>query len=385
MAIKAIQGLIALRGGARLKRRLLSVILISLGIFISFLLYSWSNETSTIKVSFTDEYGTKLRVKPKTYHSKPYLILNKTKLEKEVPGYTPVKRMIFYKKDDQSLALKFKPENYQNEVAELKKSKYVAATFQPMSVNPKGRYQLDPYNTARTYLGSKTGKDSLRILYSKDGLRWKMLHTSYPKLNIRDPNIIKVKNYWYVIYTKGLVRTKDFKKWEKIPWSHSKTFNNHYEWAPEFFKDASGKYHVVMSGRSAQTGKFQLYVSSFDETTGKIKNDWQKMVGEDFPSNMIDANIAYHNGQYVLFYKNEDVSKNKLTMATSKNYLGPYKSTALNINLMDYDGAEGLESMFDGNKLRLYVDPYKFNNENDSIYNGVHYTDYNSEEKRGPH
>ncbi len=343
-------------------------------------LFSWlNNKEYRITVRFTDEKGTLLRANSETFYAKPYRLLSRSKLEELVPGYVPVKKFIFFKKPTQKLTIKFKPNNFDQEVKKFKNAKYVAATFQPMTVTANNGFQSDPYNTSRTYNGTKTGKDSLRLIYSNDSKNWEKLNISYPRLNVRDPSIAKINGYWYIVYTKGLIRTRNFKKWEKMSWPHSKMFANHFEWAPEFFKDKKGRYHIIMAGNSVLTHNFQLYISDFDCKNGQIKNNWKAIKGYDFPSNMIDGNLTYFHGRYVLFYKNEDVAKNKLTMAVSKNYLGPYTSQTLNVDLNSYTSAEGLEAVFFKKSIRLYVDPYIINNKNQSMYNGVHYT----EEKYG--
>lgn len=326
--------------------------------FLGLMFIQWQNEKSAITVHFVDQNGTLLKVKNKTYHSKPYLMLSRTKLEKAVPGYTPVKKFIFFQRTDQKITVKFKPANLKREVNNFENAKFVAATFQPMTASVHHGWQTDPYNTARTYTGSKTGKDSLRLIYSNDGIKWKKMNISYPRLDVRDPSIAKIRGYWYIVYTKGLVRTSNFKKWKQVSWPHAKMFVQHYEWAPEFFKDQTGHYHIIMAGNSVKTHRFQLYVSDFNEKTGRIKNNWRILKGINFPGNMIDGNLTYYHGRYVLFYKNEDVAKNKLTVAVAKNYLGPYKAKTLNIDLSQYTSAEGVEAVFEKNKIRLYMDPY---------------------------
>lgn len=348
----------------------IGIIIFIVGLF----LYVNLSKKTTITVNFVDENGTKLLVNSVKYYGVPHTLLGSKQLEKKVPGYTPTKSFIFFNNKNRKITLKFKSKNYKKEFSDFNKAKYVAATFQPMTVTAKNGFQSDPYNTARTYNGKKTGKDSLRLIYSNDGVKWKKLHVSYPRLNVRDPSIVKIHGYWYIVYTKGLVRTKDFKHWEKIKWPHSKIFVNHFEWAPEFFKDAKGKYHIIMAGRSTTTGNFQLYVSDFNKENGHILNNWKSITGTNLPNNMIDGNLTYHNGKYVLFYKNEDVETNKLTRATADNYLGPYKSETLNVDLKGYDGSEGLEAILSGNTTRLYVDTYKFNKSGQTIYDGVHYT-----------
>ncbi|MDN2453549.1 hypothetical protein [Lactobacillus sp. UCMA15818] len=348
----------------------IGILIITSVIFI----YLNLSKKTTITVNFVDENGTKLLVNARKYYGVPYTLLSSKQLEEKVLGYKSTRSFIFFNNKNRKMTLKFKSKNYKQEINNFNKAKYVAATFQPMTVTAKNGFQGDPYNTARTYDGKATGKDSLRLIYSKDGIKWKKLHVSYPRLNVRDPSIVKIDSYWYIVYTKGIVRTKNFKHWEKIKWPHSKIFVNHFEWAPEFFKDAKGSYHIIMAGRSTATGNFQLYVSDFNKKTGHILNNWQSITGNNLPNNMIDGNLTYHDGKYILFYKNEDVTTNKLTRATSNNYLGPYKSETLNVNLTGYDGSEGLEAIFSGNTTRLYVDTYKFTKNGQTIYNGIHYT-----------
>lgn len=352
---------------------ILLLCLFLLGMYFSF------GKKSKIIVSFVDENGTKLVVDSKSYTGRVGMLLLPKKLEREVPGYTPTKKLIFFKSKNQTLTLKFKSKNYKKEIKSLKEAKYVGATFQPMTVEVKHGWQQDPYNTARVYDGRKTGKDSLRVLYSNDGINWKKLNVSYPKVNLRDPSIAKINGYWYIIYTKGLVRTKDFRKWEHLKWNHANEFVNRYEWAPEFVRDKFGKWHVVMAGMSKVTRNFQLYISNFDPQTGEVANDWQKIVLSNAPNNAIDANIQYANGKYILFYKNEDLATNKIAMATSDNLLGPYDSKQQNIDLgQNHIGAEGPEALISGKDMTLYIDTYQFRgdprNNNNVYYDGLHFT-----------
>lgn len=344
-----------------------------LGIYIFF------SKESKITVKFVDENGTKLVVDSKTYKGKRGMLLLPKKLEREVPGYTPLKKLIFFKDKNQTLTLKFKSKYYEKEIESLKKAKYVGATFQPMTVEVKNGWQQDPYNTARVYDGRKTGKDSLRILYSNDGINWKKLNVSYPRVNLRDPSIAKINGYWYIVYTKGLVRTKDFRKWEHLKWNHANEFVDKHEWAPEFVKDKFGKWHVVMAGMSKVTRNFQLYISSFNPQTGEIANDWRQITLSNAPDNAIDANIQYANGKYILFYKNEDLATNKIAMATSDNLFGPYDSEQQNIDLgQNHIGAEGPEALIGRKDITLYFDTYQFRGDpsdnNNVYYDGLHFT-----------
>ena len=229
----------------KLKHKYL-IILLSLVLIISltFLFIKWNNHTSTVVIHYVDQNGTSVSY-DKVKTSKTGLLLKLKPFNKNVPGYSKVAQqqsyLIFpFKYREYNFA--YRPMHINKQIKQLHKSKYIASTFQPMSVAPKNGKQSDPFNLARNYEG-QSGRDSLRIIYSQDGLKWKQLKTNYPKINVRDPSITKIGNYWYVIFTHGLVRTKDFKHWKTLNWQYTKKFKN--EWAPEFFKDKTGKYHII--------------------------------------------------------------------------------------------------------------------------------------------
>lgn len=68
---------------------ILLLCLFLLGIYLSL------GKKSKITVSFVDENGTKLVVDSKSYTGKVGMLLLPKKLEREVPGYTPTKKLIF--------------------------------------------------------------------------------------------------------------------------------------------------------------------------------------------------------------------------------------------------------------------------------------------------
>lgn len=356
------------------KKILYLIITVPICMVIGSILWICGEKNSKITVNFVDENGTKLLIKPITYTSKPWLPLFANTLNDSVPGYKLVRHNVFFNDKHQYVTLKFKAKNFDDEMDNLNRAKYIATTFQPMTVPIKNGWQADPYNLSRTYHGEKTGKDSLRIIYSDDGKDWKFLHISYPKINIRDPHITKIGNFWYIIYTKGLIRTKDFKNWERVPWAHSEYFTNKYEWAPEFVKDKYGNYKVVMSGWSRQDNDMANYISDIDVRTGKIANNWRRIQG-DFSGNNIDANITYYHGRYIMFYKSYNTEK--IMMSVSKKLEGPYKSKELSIDNGN-KSVEAPEAVIENGKIRLYYDTYMVNSKGTTVFKGIHYIESNN-------
>lgn len=72
-----------------------------------------------------------------------------------------------------------------------------------------------------------------------------------------------LKNEYFIIYTRGLLATKDFEHWRTIPWHKDSRFISSQEWAPEFVTAKNGKKFVVMSavnrGGSAEPSPVSAY------------------------------------------------------------------------------------------------------------------------------
>lgn len=265
------------------------------------------------------------------------------------------------------ISIRYTPMSENKEINKIKNSKYLGVTFQPMTVKPKDGTQLDPFPLSRTYSG-ETGRDTLRIVYSNNGLFWKKAKINYPVENIRDPSIKKIGHNYYIIYTHGILKTDDFKNWDILSWKYSKRFSN--EWAPEFVKTKNNKYYVIMAASQKGSNKFHLYYSSFNKQNGEIKNNWKLIEGNDFPNNMIDGHIDFKNGHYYLWYKDENTKT--LNVATSIYFNKGYKIMNNNIP-KSFDGVEGPETLWiNSNRIILYFDTYDLP---EAKFHGIHYTE----------
>ncbi|MCB7178147.1 glycoside hydrolase family protein [Lactiplantibacillus plantarum] len=334
----------------------LSVCLILLNIFTS--------KGTRYTVRFVDGNGVAVlntRVISKSHNKIPSFIM-----AKKVRGYHVKKRLRVVVGMNQKITFKYIP-NIRNVSKIVKKSKYIATSFQVIGhkVTKKG-YQIDG------------GNDVLRIIYSNDGVNWKRLATNYPKVTVRDPDMIRIGNWWYIIGTERiLLKTQDFRHWDRVSWNDG---NTHFGaiWAPEFFRDAQGKVHIIISATFPKEGYFRVYVSDFDSSTGKITGNWVKVTGrkidDETTGGIIDPHMQYLNGEYYLWCTKR--TQTDLLLLKSKNYLSGFKDITLKMTPSnEYKGAMSFEApeteRINKNKVLLYFDQYReFKGE--YMYYGVH-------------
>lgn len=180
---------------------------------------------------------------------------------------------------------------------------------------------------------------------SNDGIHWQLID-EFPQLgNLRDGNLAKYGNYYWITGTAGLYRTTDFKSFQSF--DCSVIFNNqNYKniWAPEFFTDLNGNWHLVWG---AVSDSRHIYVADFDPNSGAITNAWQP-VNEDHG---MDPHIWTIGSRYYL-------SIDAYWLYDSDSYLGPFKIINSNIphNGNGSRWHEAGETLIDGDTIYLYVD-----------------------------
>lgn len=222
-----------------------------------------------------------------------------------------------------------------NIVKEIESSPFVFLGFKPKptSSNPWG---------ARTI-----------ICKSSDGLNWSTF-AEIPQLgSLRDHYVEKYKNWYYIVGTPSLYRTKDFVNFENLYYFGSDYLD--YVWAPEIFKDKDSNYHIVLTagnkGSDISLAKRKMFIFDIDLETGKISNPWKEASIDC--SNDIDASIHWVHGKYYCFMSHNHVY-------VSENYLGPYSKLDTNLpnspNLWSLGYAEGPELLTTNQGRLLYVD-----------------------------
>lgn len=284
----------------------------------------------------------------------------------KVDGYYKVGD-ISYKSKKHLFEASYKPKN--NPLRTVNNAKYLGVTFQPTTVPITHKTQKDPYNLNRSYSGTQTARDTLRILVGTSPNSFKILPANYPAENVRDPSLTKIDNRYYIIYTRGLMYTEDFNHWKKLTWPHDNEFKYNQEWAPEFATDSKGNKYVVMSAVPLKKDDHKLFITSFQN--GRIAQNWQEITG-NLPKNVIDPSIYYYNGRYYLFCKNEN-NKN-LVMGISSTINGPYTVHQIKLSVKKFDAVEGPEAIIRDNKIILYFDTYNITKDGNGIFYGVHYS-----------
>ncbi|WP_283576497.1 family 43 glycosylhydrolase [Limosilactobacillus oris] len=258
---------------------------------------------------------------------------------------------------------------------QVQQAKYIGVTFQPTTVPIVKGGQQDPFILSRSYdNGQASGRDTLRILLGNQYGTFKVLSANYPAVNVRDPSIMKQGQTYYVIYTRGVLSTTNFKSWKQYRWPAIPEFEFSQDWAPEFVSGPNRERFVVMSAKRKEGNSHQLYVTSFSK--GKVGTDWKSITG-NLPANVIDPDIQYANGRYYLVCKNENTRR--LLLGSSKNLTGPYHMQKLHLDGLKYESVEGPEMLIHNGKIKLMFDTY---NNNPATFYGLHYTEGNIDGNR---
>lgn len=257
-------------------------------------------------------------------------------------------------------------------LAMVKHAKYIGVTFQPTTVPIESGTQKDPFILSRNYHGTQSGRDTLRILIGNSYNKYQVLSANYPAISVRDPSIMKDGKTYYIIYTRGLISTTDFTHWKQIKWPAIPGNDYAQDWAPEFVKAKDGKIYVVMSVCKKEMTKHYLAITTFNN--GKIGRTWTRLTG-NIPTNAIDPDIQYANGQYYLFCKNERIRK--LVMGTSDKITGPYKVTQVKFDSSKFGSIEGPEALIENNQIKISFDTYNTEKDGTTIFHGLHYVEKN--------
>lgn len=232
------------------------------------------------------------------------------------------------------------------------------------SAKNKNTYQ--DYRYIATTFNSTEMK--LVLMCSNDGINWDVFgktgifQPSTLNKTLRDPSIIKVKEYYYITYTRidwgtgnniGFCRTRDFLNFEELNDLSFDGFNK--IWAPEFFRDYITNNTYVLFNGSTDGTNFKPFISQVwfsDEGVSTIGN--HKQILGDFDSkNVIDVSIFQDNNRYYLSLKDETNKYNEIY--ESFELLTGYKILKSNL----FANHEGLQIIkLDNGGFRIYGDNY---------------------------
>ncbi|MFC6260652.1 glycoside hydrolase family protein [Levilactobacillus fujinensis] len=308
---------------------------------------------STIEVTMLDQLGTQIQPK-KVIEGRVGSRLSQKQLS--ITGYKigfkPKKR---FETKKRKVVVRYKPTaNSKQLKREIANYHYIGASFQVLNKG-LGRYK-------QNYKKLTSETDRLRILLSNDGIKWTRLAINYPNIAVRDPNITKVGNRWWIIYTEGLMWTSNFQKWHYVI-NPGFNLGSQFQriWAPEIYRLKSGAYRVV-SSNSIDGSTFQLYSYSFNSQTGEL-SDLQKIkVNGDF-SNLIDPHVVYQHGVYKLWAKDEQ--RHRIVRATSIDGNVFKRTKSVTLPIQSGQTPEGPTELYRRKGNLLYFDLY---NKHETFY-----------------
>lgn len=183
---------------------------------------------------------------------------------------------------------------------------------------------------------------ALILLGSNDLLRFSVVARKFPYVpkkceGVRDPSIIKIDDYYYIVYTNGIYlnstneigmcRTKDFIHYEELDnlalvGEGGEDFSNGYCWAPAWYKEDDKFYLVVgcskTTNEDGQTEDFYHYIYDYD-----VDNH---VVSQGYKTNaiFIDGHVYKQNGIYYLLGSAFRLWKSNALKSKSWENLSPY-------------------------------------------------------------
>lgn len=199
----------------------------------------------------------------------------------------------------------------------------------------------------------KPTEGKLITLTSNDGINFKELtnisHTPVTGTCLRDPSVIFVDGYYYMIYSRiqgsptdlnyvtgkyiGLARSKDLITFEELTPIECEGYYN--LWAPEFYKKKDGSYGIVVScipDGGDHTVTYWMDIISFEPFSYGVL---QEIPTDGLPNHLIDLNMKNINDTYYLSYS----AGMKIRMAKQDSD-GIFRGYNINASWQD-DGVEG--------------------------------------------
>ena len=226
------------------------------------------------------------------------------------------------------------------------------------------------------------GQDGLHLAFSTDGYNWQSLKNDKSFLSpeiggklMRDPSICQGPDgTFHMVWTTGwwnkgigVAHSKDLINWSKQEFlpvmEHEEKAKNC--WAPEIFYDESSKTYLIIWSTTIP-GRYPETDNPKDDSNHRIYYVTTKDFETYTPTrlfyepgfNVIDAFIAKHQDQYILFIKHEQknpiVQKN-IRIAVSNRAAGPYGPAGESISPSWVEGPSAVN--IDG-KCFLYFDGY---------------------------
>lgn len=219
------------------------------------------------------------------------------------------------------------------------------------------------------FIGNGPGEESIHFALSKDGYNYYALNNNKPVLNskkisasggVRDPHILRAEDgkTFYMVVTdmvsangwnsnRGMVLMKstDLINWSaskiNIPESYPEAFGNiDRVWAPQTIYDKKSKHYMVYWSMHTENNPDIIYYAFANKDFTDLETTPKQLYFSPTNNACIDADIIYKDGQYYLFFKNEDNFQKGIVQAVSDQLTEGYVELKGNVDQTD-EAVEG--------------------------------------------
>ncbi|SFZ94067.1 Glycosyl hydrolases family 43 [Flaviramulus basaltis] len=203
------------------------------------------------------------------------------------------------------------------------------------------------------FIGNSPGEEAIRYALSKDGYNYFALNNNKPIVDskdisnsggVRDPHILRSEDgemFYMVVtdlyvpeqgwnnYAMVLMKSTDLINWTaskiNIPEMYPEAFGNiDRVWAPQTIYDKESKRYMVYWSMHTENNPDIIYYAFANEDFTSFETTPKQLYFSPTNSACIDGDIIYQNGQYHLFFKNEDNSQKGIMQAVSNNLTEGY-------------------------------------------------------------
>ncbi|MFC6260624.1 MucBP domain-containing protein [Levilactobacillus fujinensis] len=271
-------------------------------------LVSYFNSSSTIIVNFVDENGTPMTAPLKTV-GRTNSIYKLT--ASRIPGYT-LKRDHYkfrYAYGTTQRQVVYHPKTVAS-LDNLLKAKYIGVSAQDVTTKTFNGVQSVPYDQS---------DNRLRILYADKLSDWHTFSINYPNVDIQDPTLFKLGEFWFIAYTGGVLRSTDLSNWEVIKTNPSKKYQ---EIIAPALVHVDTKTSMVFMAPAPKGHTLESFVAPFNDSTGQPKLTKAKRIrGVDGAS--MSASLYKGRDAYYLTYSAQD--SGIIYIKKSKTLTGKYQ------------------------------------------------------------
>lgn len=234
-----------------------------------------------------------------------------------------------------------------------------------------------PYHLVFTSFRPETDYVGLYLLYSRNGYSWMPLNEdrpvfSDPQGGLRDPHLERGPDgTWHMVWTGGGKQEIRYASSpDLVTWSAPRRLavmasepGCENSWAPELFYDA-GAGEWIIHWSSTVAGRFEDTVHEGDgnhriyyTTTRDFRTLAPPQILFNPGYNVIDATIAFLDGRYLLFFKDERVNpwKKHILYAVCDSPRGPWRDITRTVEIQWIEGPSVIRL---GRETIVYYDFY---------------------------